>query len=138
MELLCKDLQNFIILDIKHSYEKEIYELNIIKNIYKYLLITMHNSIKGRKNINNIYHYYDKQIAKYLLNIPYGYIPDDKIPLIKHILQIIHDDGNIMIDDMLCALYETKSKNGPANAQHIVNLFNMIDKDYTYVLKYLV
>lgn len=134
MELLCKDLQNFIMLDIKHSYEKEIYELNIIKNIYKYILITLHNSINGCQNINNIYHGYDKQITKYLLNIPYGYIPDDKIPLIKNILQIIHDDGNIIIDDMICTQYATNSK----NAQHIVNLFKMIDKDYTYVLKYLV
>ncbi len=72
--------------------------------------------------------------------MPYGQIPDDKMDLIKKILNVIHEDGNIVVDEMISSIYGTLSHSpkSKAEAQKVVDLFKLIDKDYTYVMQYMV
>ena len=127
-----KDIQFTIIKNLKEELEQKISEQNELCKLYQYLLISLHSAI----DIDDfdVYNTYDRNIIDYLLKLPYK---DERN--IKNILNAIHNNANTDIIGLITSVYGSLSygSKNRENAQHIVDLFKLINKDYTSTLENL-
>jgi len=127
-----KDIHFTIIKNLKEELEQKISEQNELCKLYQYLLISLHSAV----DIDDfdIYNTYDRNIIDYLLKLP---CKDEKN--IKNILNAIHNNANTDIIGLITSVYGTLSYGSKKreNAQYIVDLFKLIDKDYTSTLENL-
>ncbi len=129
-----KDIQMSIIRELKEEYERRLYEQRELSRLYRFLLISLHNSVTDGEVNSDIYNTYDRTLSQYLLDLP---CEDD--PNVKNILTAVYKDGSLDVEGLITSIYGTFSYGEKKReyAQKVIDLFKLIDKDYSAILENL-